>query len=51
MLGSFRSRIHVAVNWMTTLLLGRDVTYIADESEVRAYVKIMEKITGMKYRP
>ena len=37
MLGTFRTRLYTAINWLTTFLLGRDMTYIAEISESKLW--------------
>ena len=37
MLGSLRSRLYVFVNWMGTLIWGRDITYISEISEAKLW--------------
>ena len=40
MLGSIRSRLYVAVNWIGSWLFGRDVTYIAEISEAKLWARL-----------
>lgn len=40
LLGSFRSRLYVAVNWFGSYIFGRDVTYIGETSETKIWKKL-----------
>ena len=43
MLGSLRSRLYVFVNWMGTLIWGRDITYISEISEAKLWKNLATK--------
>lgn len=43
MLGSFRSRLYVAINWFSTMVVGRDLAYIPDEHFVRHISEDLDK--------